>query len=112
MNEKSRLNNYNDILKRAFGFESLKKEQFEIIDKLIYEKSDVSAVLATGFGKSICYQLPYLITNKCVIIISPLLSLMEDQKLKLEKMNVPVCCLNSNCKDKMQVINDIFDGFN
>lgn len=106
------LNKYNKILFDFFGFKSLKNKQYEIIDKVVNDKKDVCAVLATGFGKSICYQLPFLITNKCVIIISPLLSLMGDQKIKLDKLNIPVCCLNSECSDKMDIINDIFDGNN
>jgi ATP-dependent DNA helicase, RecQ family len=105
-------NKYNSILNKYFGYKELKPKQFEIINKIVNEKRDVSAILATGFGKSICYQLPYLITGKNVIIVSPLLSLMEDQKNKLEKLNIPVCCLNSNCKNKNQIINDILRGNN
>src|ERR1700730_8942587 len=105
-----RKNQYNAVLRTYFGYEALKKEQLDIIDKIIYEKKDVCAILATGFGKSICYQLPFLLTKKCVIIISPLLSLMEDQRQKLEKIKIPVCCFNSNNKNKINDINDIYDG--
>lgn len=102
---------YNSILKKYFGYDSLKKEQFEIIHKLL-NGNDVCAILATGYGKSICYQLPFLITKKSVIVISPLLSLMNDQKMQMQKLNIPVCCFNSDCKiqDKIIHITDIFNG--
>lgn len=106
------LQEYNKILKRYFGYDSLKPEQYEIIDKLVNEKKDVCAILATGFGKSMCYQLPYLITDKSVIVISPLISLMSDQKMILEKLDIPVCCLNSDTKylEKMRQMKEILDG--
>ena len=54
------------------------------------KNNDVCAILATGFGKSLCYQLPFLITKKTVLVISPLISLMEDQfnKLKLSLIHI------------------------
>ena len=64
--------------------------------KSILDKKDTIGILATGYGKSICYQLPFLITKKCVLVISPLISLMEDQYNKLKKLEIPVYCLNSN----------------
>jgi len=83
------------ILKTKFKYEKLKDKQEEII-KNILDGKDVIGILATGYGKSICYQLPFLITKKTVIVISPLLSLMEDQLNKLKKLNISVYCLNSN----------------
>jgi len=102
---------YNSILKKYFGYDSLKKEQFEIIHKLL-NNEDVCAILATGYGKSICYQLPFLITQKSVIVISPLLSLMNDQKMEMQKLKIPVCCLNSDCRigDKIKYTTDILNG--
>jgi len=101
----------NKILKKYFGYDSLKDKQEEII-KNVLEKKDTIGILATGYGKSICYQLPFLITKKCVIVISPLISLMEDQYNKLKKLKIPVYCLNSNNSNKSYDKNDILDGEN
>lgn len=74
----------------------IKPLQHEIV-KSIVNKHDILAILPTGYGKSICYQLPYLLDqNKVVIVVSPLISLMEDQKSKLENIGIPVTCFHSN----------------
>lgn len=67
-----------NILKQQFGYETFRPGQKEIIEQLI-EGKDVVALLPTGMGKSLCYQLPSYILQKPMIIISPLLSLMQDQ---------------------------------
>jgi len=101
---------YNKLMKKYFGYDKLKDKQLEIIDNLVHHKKDVCAILATGFGKSMCFQIPFLALKKCVIVISPLIALMEDQKMQMEKLNIPVCCFNSanNNKDMDQI--DILDG--
>ena len=103
---------YNKILKKYFGHEKLKDEQFLIINNIVNNKKDVCAILSTGYGKSICYQLPYLITDKTVIIVSPLISLMTDQKLSLEKLGIPVFCFNSDSKmtEKIKQMTSITSG--
>ena len=60
--------------------------QQKIIYNIVHKRRDVLAVLATGFGKSICYQLPFLLSNKAVIVISPLISLMDDQIKQLNEL--------------------------
>lgn len=87
---------YEKLLNQYFKKETLKPLQKEVIKTIIDENKDCLSILSTGYGKSICYQLPRFIINKTVIIISPLISLMEDQKNKLEKDKIEVCCLNSN----------------
>ena len=99
----------NDILYKYFGYNCLKDKQ-ELIINSILNKNDTIGILATGYGKSICYQLPYLILKKSVIIISPLISLMEDQKLKLESLNIPVYCLNSNNSSKQNDKYNLLNG--
>lgn len=94
------LTNYNNILKKYFGYDALKPQQFQIIDAIINKQKDVSAVLATGFGKSICYQLPFVITNKNVLVISPLIALMADQSYDMQNKNIPVCIFNSDTSKK------------
>jgi len=85
----------NNIYKKLYPNRNLKDLQLQIICNLLNGK-DVIAILATGYGKSICYQLPFLFFNKCVIVVSPLIALMEDQKLNLEKLSIPCICMNSN----------------
>ncbi|KFM69974.1 Werner syndrome ATP-dependent helicase, partial [Stegodyphus mimosarum] len=53
--------------------------QWKIIHSVLVQHKDVSAVMATGYGKSLCYQYPAIYSNKPVVVISPLISLMEDQ---------------------------------
>ena len=79
------LKKYNKLLKKYWGYDSLKDTQYEIIQKVVDERKDILAILATGYGKSICYQLPYLIT-KNVIVISPLIALMQDQCEEMKKI--------------------------
>lgn len=104
------IEDYNKILKKHFNLNSLKKEQYDIINTIVNFQKDVMAILATGFGKSICYQLPYLITKKCVIVVSPLIALMTDQKVELEKKNIPVISLNSSCKNKELIMDEIINS--
>ena len=65
-------------LQRYFGLKTFRNSQLEIIESII-EGENVLAVLPTGAGKSICYQIPALITENFSIVISPLISLMKDQ---------------------------------
>ena len=97
-------NKLNELLKEYFKHDELKDEQYKII-KNILNGNDVCAVLPTGFGKSVCYQLPFLYTKKCVIVFSPLISLIEDQIKQLHKMKIPACSLDSNNKNKADKLN-------
>ena len=89
---------YDDTLLEYFGYSELKPLQKAIIKTVLVEELDVLGILATGYGKSICYQLPFLVLGqtKTVIVVSPLIALMEDQKASLEKRGIPVICMNSN----------------
>ena len=69
----------NSIVQKHWGYDSLKDKQMDIVKNFIKGK-DVIGLLPTGFGKSMCYLIPPLVTNKVIFIISPLISLMEDQK--------------------------------
>lgn len=91
---------YNSILKKYYGYDKLKDKQYEIIKSVVKDKRDVCGILATGYGKSVCYQLPYLITKKNVIVISPLIALMLDQKDDLTKRGIPVCSFDNTNKKK------------
>lgn len=83
------------MLQHYFGYETFRPGQKEIIEKLIAGQ-DVVAILPTGMGKSLCYQLPGYVFNKPVLIVSPLLSLMQDQVDQLKQMGEKrVVALNS-----------------
>ena len=88
-------NTLNILYQTLYSDRVLKDLQLEIIKNLIIG-NDVIAILATGFGKSICYQLPMLYFKKNVIVISPLIALMEDQQHNLNKLNIQSVCLNSS----------------
>ena len=90
-----KLNKYNKILEKYWGYKSLKNEQFDVISNIL-DGRDVCAILATGFGKSVCYQLPTMISKKCVIVISPLIALMHEQSEEMKSKNIPVCVFNSS----------------
>ncbi|MGE7601399.1 RecQ family ATP-dependent DNA helicase [Peribacillus sp. NPDC097675] len=75
--------NVNSVLKEKFGFDNFRPGQQEVIQSLL-EGNHTLAMLPTGSGKSLCYQLPAYLFNKTVIIVSPLLSLMQDQADQLK----------------------------
>ncbi len=95
---------------RWFGFTEFREAQKEIIESILYHNRDVSCIMATGHGKSICYQLPPLITNKPSIVISPLLSLMHDQMSNLQKKGISACCYTPSLMYGDQVKSDILSG--
>ena len=97
------------ILKKYFGYTELKEKQYSVINELLLG-NDVIGLLPTGYGKSMCYILPPLVTKKTMVIISPLISLMEDQKEKLNNIGIPVSALNSNNTNKQEEIEQILDG--
>ncbi len=84
-----------DLLKKYFGFDSFRPLQEEIITTSLAGR-DVVALLPTGGGKSLCYQLPALARNGLTIVVSPLIALMKDQVDGLHEMNVPATFINSS----------------
>ena len=107
---KKREKKYVKKLKKKFGFDTFRSNQVDIIYNVLEKKKDVCAVMPTGYGKSLCYQFPAVFSKKVAIIVSPLISLMEDQKLQLQKLNISVCCLNSSEKNSHDILNEITDG--
>ena len=82
-----------EILQNIFGHEEFRSLQEDII-KHILDGRDALIVLPTGGGKSLCYQLPALIFNGVTVVVSPLISLMEDQVMQLQQRNVSATYLN------------------
>ena len=98
----------------TFGHTSLKPLQRKVITAIM-NKRDVLGVLSTGYGKSICYQLPFVANEQvqCVIVISPLIALMEDQVANLEgKCEAVALTSNLTNKQKQKEINSIRLGSN
>ncbi len=83
-----------ELLQRVFGHESFRPLQEEIVSALV-SGEDVFALMPTGGGKSLCYQLPALVRPGVGIVISPLIALMEDQVLALSELGVRAAFLNS-----------------
>src|SRR5436305_6881039 len=84
-----------EILKKYFGFAAFRPLQEEIIHDALAGK-DVFAVLPTGGGKSLCFQLPALARQGLTVVVSPLIALMKDQVDALQAAGVPATFLNSS----------------
>ena len=97
-------------LKKYFGFDEFRIHQQEIVEAMLAKK-DVVAVLPTGSGKSLCYQLPAIITEGTAIVISPLIALMEDQVQSLQTMGVKAAYINSQLSltEQRQIIANFND---
>ena len=97
-----------DILQKYYGYTSFRKGQEDIITSII-NKEDVLAIMPTGGGKSICYQVPALCLDGITIVISPLISLMKDQVDALKTMGVKALLINSSLSNSeySKVLEDI-----
>jgi ATP-dependent DNA helicase RecQ len=88
-------------LKENFGFEKFRPNQEEIINTVL-SGQDTLAIMPTGGGKSICFQLPALVFPGITIVISPLIALMKDQVDSLKANGIPACFINSSQTDGEQ----------
>jgi ATP-dependent DNA helicase RecQ len=80
-------------LHRHFGWERFRPGQRPVVEALLAGQ-DCLAVLPTGGGKSLCYQLPALVREGLVLVVSPLVALMQDQVLQLQGRGIPAACLH------------------
>ncbi len=83
------------ILKDIFGYETFRFEQKNIISSVL-EGNDTLAIMPTGGGKSLCYQVPAIYLDGVTIVVSPLISLMYDQVMNLKEYGVEAVFLNSS----------------
>lgn len=87
--------NAHDTLKYYFGYDSFREGQKKIIDSIMAGR-DVLAIMPTGAGKSICYQVPALMLSGITIVVSPLISLMQDQVKALNEAGIHAAYINSS----------------
>ena len=104
------MNKYEKVLKKKFGHSKFRGDQLDVIKIILKKKKDVLAVMSTGFGKSLIYQFPALYTKKITLVISPLISLMNDQIIKLKESNILATSINSTVKDKYKIKKEILDN--
>ncbi len=83
-----------DPLHRYWGYHEFRPKQESIIRSLLAGR-DTCVVMPTGGGKSLCYQLPAVVSGKTTIVVSPLIALMQDQAAQLAQMGIPAAAVNS-----------------
>src|SRR6188508_3013794 len=81
-------------MQRTFGLEAFRPGQQEVINSIVGGR-DTIAIMPTGAGKSLCYQLPALHLPGTTVVVSPLIALMKDQADKLAELNVCARAINS-----------------
>uniref|UniRef100_T1JAJ4 DNA 3'-5' helicase n=1 Tax=Strigamia maritima TaxID=126957 RepID=T1JAJ4_STRMM len=97
-------------LQQYFGHQSFRSMQWRIIRTVLEKEKDQCVIMATGYGKSLCYQFPAVYLNKTTVVISPLISLMEDQVLALTVSNIPAGFLGSAQKNSRDLKDELFKG--
>ncbi|MFZ0818011.1 MAG: RecQ family ATP-dependent DNA helicase [Candidatus Sulfotelmatobacter sp.] len=88
-------------LRRYWGYSTFRPLQERIVHSLL-AGHDTCVVMPTGGGKSLCYQLPAVVSEKTAVVISPLIALMQDQATQLAQMGIPAAVLNSTLSDAEQ----------
>lgn len=100
-----------ELLKKFYGYSTFRKGQLELINASISGK-DTLGIMPTSGGKSICYQLPSLIMEGIVIVISPLISLMKDQVDALNESGIPSAFINSSISfnTQLDILREVSSG--
>ncbi len=89
------LDNAQKLLKKYYGYETFREGQKKVIQSIL-QGNDSFAIMPTGAGKSICYQIPALMLPGVTLVISPLISLMKDQVDSLHSIGIPATFINSS----------------
>ena len=97
-------------LRVRFGLRAFKPLQWRIIRSVMVDRRDQCVVMSTGYGKSLCYQYQAVKMNTTVLVISPLISLMEDQVLSLQSSGIPAAFLGSAQTRSIQVLEQLARG--
>ncbi len=97
--ESKQLPDIRDALSDYFGFDSLRSGQDEVVEAVMAGR-DALAIMPTGGGKSLCYQLPALCREGVTVVVSPLIALMKDQVDALQARNIPAAAINSSLGDE------------
>jgi ATP-dependent DNA helicase RecQ len=99
-------------LQNLFGLDEFRPRQREVIEEVLRAR-DCLCVMPTGAGKSLCYQLPAAMLGGLTVVVSPLISLMEDQVQQLTESGIPAMLLNSslNMSQQREVIAKLHQGF-
>jgi ATP-dependent DNA helicase RecQ len=88
-------------LRSYWGYSSFRPLQERIVRSLLAGR-DTCVVMPTGGGKSLCYQLPAVVSGRTAVVVSPLIALMQDQAAQLAQMGIPAAVLNSTLNDQQQ----------
>ena len=86
--------NLGEVLRRYWGYHEFRPKQENVVRSLL-AAHDACVVMPTGGGKSLCYQLPAVISGKTAVVVSPLIALMQDQAAQLAQMGIPAAAINS-----------------
>jgi ATP-dependent DNA helicase RecQ len=89
------------ILKKYWGYENFRPQQLVVINSVV-EKKDTLALLPTGAGKSLCFQVPTLMEDGICLVISPLIALMQDQVKDLQSKNINAIALGGQLSEEAQ----------
>ncbi|KAJ6647210.1 Werner syndrome ATP-dependent helicase like [Pseudolycoriella hygida] len=98
-----------ECLQKNFGHLEFRPMQWKVIRSIIEDKRDNCCIMSTGYGKSLCFQFPPVFSNGIAIIISPLISLMQDQVKSLNLVNIKSCMLGS-AQTNRSIENDVLNG--
>lgn len=101
------LNKARQVLQKFYGYEDFRPGQKKVVESLL-NKNDTVAIMPTGAGKSICFQIPALLFEGVTLVISPLISLMKDQVDSLRQLGIAAVYINSSVS-KAQLYKDLQD---
>ena len=101
------LNKARQVLQKFYGYEDFRPGQKKVVESLL-NRNDTVAIMPTGAGKSICFQIPALLFEGVTLVISPLISLMKDQVDSLRQLGIAAVYINSSVS-KAQLYKDLQD---